>query len=47
MRALHPGRVRHAKIPMHFEMPMQSDGPTIAGGEVAIRATVRLRFQLE
>jgi len=32
---------------MRFEMPMQQEGPTIAGGEVTIRSTVRISFQLE
>ena len=31
----------------HFEMHMQQEGPTIAGGEVTIRSTVRVSFQLE
>jgi len=30
-----------------FEMPMQQEGPTIAGGEVTIRSMVRVSFQLE
>lgn len=30
-----------------FAMPMQQEGPTIAGGEVTIRSTVRVSFQLE
>lgn len=31
----------------HFQMPMLQEGATIAGGEVTIRSTVRVSFQLE
>ena len=38
----------NTRIPMmHFQMPMQQEEPTIAGGEVTVRATVRASFQLE
>lgn len=36
-----------ANTRMRFDMPMQQEAPTIAGGEVTIRATVRVGFQLE
>ena len=32
---------------MHYKMPMQQEQSTVAGGEVTIRALVRVNFQLE
>jgi uncharacterized protein len=37
----------NANYQMRFKMPMQAEGPTIAGGEVNVRSTVRVSFQLE
>jgi hypothetical protein len=44
---LSPGPYANYQTRTHFEMPMQQEGPTIAGGEVTIRSMVRVSFQLE
>lgn len=36
-----------ANLSVHYQMPMQQEEPTVAGGEVTIRALARVSFQLE
>jgi len=36
-----------ANLNMRYKMPMQQEQSTLAGGEVTIRALVRVSFQLE
>jgi len=36
-----------ANFGMRYKMPMQQEQSTVAGGEVTVRALVRVSFQLE